>query len=163
VDASGGGHLVVRLAECDVTVAVAPDGRWPATPYELLDGCRRLVAGPRGTPSRQVLDEVLADTDAHACAITEVRSDAAAVAAVAGGHADCAVSALATARRAGLATLPLGRAGLDLVIHRDAADGDPAVRALLAALQSSWLRSELELDGYDTGGPRMISNLEELR
>jgi putative molybdopterin biosynthesis protein len=149
VDAGGGGHRVVRLAECDVAVAVAPNGRRLATPYELLDGCRRLVVGPRGTPARHVLDEALEAMDADACAITEVRSDAAAVAAVTGGHADCAVTALPAARRAGLAGLPLGRAGLDLVIHRDAGD-DPAVRALLDALQSAWLGSALELDGYTT-------------
>jgi putative molybdopterin biosynthesis protein len=163
VDAGAGGHRVVRLAECDVAIAVAPGARPPARPCELLDGGGRFLAGPRGTPARHVLDETLDAIGADASAITEVRSDAAAVAAVAGGHADGAVITLPAARRAGLATLPLGRAALDLVIHRDVAGRDPAVRALLDALQSAWLRSTLELDGYDTGGPMMISNHEDLR
>jgi putative molybdopterin biosynthesis protein len=160
VDAGGGGHLAIRLAESEI--AFAFDGYLPhsATPYELLDSHARVVVGPPGTPARRLLDELLRDTPGHACAITEVRSDAAAVAAVAAGHADCAVSALPAARHAGLDTLPLGRAGLDLVVHRSAADDDAAVAALLEALASRGLAGALEADGYDVERSQIKTDLE---
>jgi putative molybdopterin biosynthesis protein len=140
----GGGRLVaVRLAECDVVLAVAAGEPHPSTPNDLLRPGLRVVVGPHGTLARPLLE-------AAACEIAEVRSDAAAVAAVAGGHADCAAIALPAARIAGLGTLPLGRSAVDLVIGRSpAGDGDPAVSAVLEVLRSSWLARALEADGYD--------------
>lgn len=88
-------------------------------------------------------------TGACACEIAEVRSDAAALATVAGGRANCAASTLPAARRAGLTTIRLGRAALDLVIHRPAGDGDPSVRALLDTLRSPSLAAALRTAGYD--------------
>jgi putative molybdopterin biosynthesis protein len=114
LDDPGGRLQAVRLAE--VEVVLAGDGA--------LGPGVRVAVGPRGTPARRVLE-------ARAGEVVEARSDAAALAAVAAGHADCAAVALAAARRAGLGTIPLGRASLDLVIRRGAADDDPAVRALL--------------------------------
>jgi putative molybdopterin biosynthesis protein len=162
VDCGGGGHMAVRLAEAEIAFAFACDGHLPhsLTPYELLRADVRVVVGPLGTPARRVLDELLRDAGGHACAITEVRSDAAAVAAVVAGHADGAVSALPAARHAGLATLPLGRAALDLVIHRSPADHDTAVAALLEALGSRALAHALEADGYDVERSPMKSDLE---
>jgi putative molybdopterin biosynthesis protein len=140
----GGGRLVaVRLAECDVVLAVAADEHHPSTPNDLLRPGLRVVVGPHGTLAYPLLE-------AAACEIAAVRSDAAAVAAVAAGHADCAAVALPAARIAGLATVPLGRSAVDLLIRRSVArDGDPAVRAVLEVLRSSGLARALEADGYD--------------
>jgi putative molybdopterin biosynthesis protein len=110
----------VRLVDVDVVLAgdIAPR---PGA---------RVAVGPAGTPARQVLDAV-----AGAYELVEARSDAAAFAAVVGGAADCAAGALAAARAAGLASKPLGRASLDLVIRRDAPERDPLVHALLKSLR----------------------------
>jgi molybdate-binding protein len=81
-----------------------------------------------------------------------VRSDAAAVATVAGGYGDVAVSALPVARAVGLTTTPLGRAALDLVIHRAVAERDPALRALLETMRSRSLAAALVDAGYDSWG-----------
>jgi molybdate-binding protein len=70
------------------------------------------------------------------------------------------VSALPAARHAGLDTLPLGRAGLDLVVHRSAADDDAAVAALLEALASRGLAGALEADGYDVERSQIKTDLE---
>jgi hypothetical protein len=91
---------------------------------------RRVAVGPHGTPARRVLGAL-----AGVCELVEARSDSAALAAVAAGHADCAVVALPAARGAGLGTIPLGRTSLDLVIRRGAAD--PAVLALLETLKEA--------------------------
>jgi putative molybdopterin biosynthesis protein len=144
IDDDGCGRLVaVRLAECDVVLAVAADELHPSTPNDPLRPGLRVVVGPHGTLARPLLEEA-------ACEIAEVRSDAAAVAAVAAGHADCAAIALPAARIAGLATMSLGRSAVDLVIRRGAAgDGDEAVSAVLEVLRSEWLARALEADGYD--------------
>jgi len=149
IDDGGGRLFAVRLAECEVALAVAADERRPATPNDLLRPGERVVVGPHGTPARRVLEDAVRETGACACEIAEVRSDAAALATVAGGHADCAASTLPAARRAGLTTIPFGRAALDLVIHRGLGDGDPAVRALLDTLRSPSLAAALQTAGYD--------------
>jgi molybdate-binding protein len=147
-----GARLVgVRLAECDMYLATGDGCAAPATPDDVLRRGIRVAVGPQGTPARRVLDDAVRASGA-ACEISEMRSDAAAVAAVAQGHADCAVSARPAALRAGLTTLALGRAAFDLVIHRAPGDDDPAVRALLDGLRSPSLALALEADGYDAGG-----------
>jgi putative molybdopterin biosynthesis protein len=113
--------VAVRLAEVEVALAVTGD-----EPARAIRAGARVAVGPRGTPARRVLRFA-----SRACEIVEARSDAAAFATLAAGHADCAVGALDAARRTGLWTAPLGRASLDLVVRRDAAGRDPAVRALL--------------------------------
>jgi putative molybdopterin biosynthesis protein len=113
--------VAVRLAEIEVALAVADD-----EPACAIRAGARIAVGPRGTPARRMLPAA-----ARAGEIVEARSDAAALAAVAAGHAECAVGALDAARRTGLRTASLGRAPLDLVVRRDAADRDPAVRLLL--------------------------------
>jgi putative molybdopterin biosynthesis protein len=124
LDDPDGRLLTVRLAEVDVALAVADD-----EPARAIRAGARVAVGPRGTPARRVLRAAT-----RACEIVDARSDAAAFAAVAAGHADCAVGALEAARRTGLRIAPLGRASLDLVVRRDAADRDPAVRALLETI-----------------------------
>jgi putative molybdopterin biosynthesis protein len=148
-----GGELVaLRLAESEVVLAVGANRPCPTSPNDLLRPGTRVVVGPHATPARRVLDEVLTKAGPGAWDIIEVRSDAAALATVAAGRADCAASTLAAARRAGFTTIPLGRAALDLVIHRARSDGDPAVRALLETLRSPSLAAVLETAGYDVRG-----------
>jgi putative molybdopterin biosynthesis protein len=149
--ADGGPLIARRLADCDVGLSVAPDPGVVGAPVDVLRSGVRVVVGPHGTPARRVLEEALRDTGASACEIVEARSDAAAVAAVAAGYGDCVASSVAAAQRAGLEVMPLGRAALDLVIHRAVAERDPAVRALLDAMRSRPLALALERAGYGLG------------
>jgi putative molybdopterin biosynthesis protein len=149
IERTSGPLISARLAECEVVLAVAADrGRAPA---DLLRRGARVVVGPHGTPARRVLEDALRALGAPACELTEVRSDAAALATVAGGYAVCAASAAPPARRAALNTIPLGRARLDLVIHRAVSKRDPALRALLDALRSRTLAAILKQAGYTPG------------
>jgi putative molybdopterin biosynthesis protein len=115
----------VRLAEVEVVLA---------GDLALRPGVR-VAVGPPGTPARAVLEAIVG-----ACEIVEARSDAAAFAAVAAGAADCAAGALAAARAAALDSRPVGRAPLDLVIRRGAADSDPTVHALLKTLRRDQMK-----------------------
>jgi molybdate-binding protein len=96
-----------------------------------------------------VLDDAVRKTGARRLEIVDARSDAAALATVAGGFADCAVTTVPAARHAGLTATPLGRAALDLLIHRGVAARDPLVAALLATLRSRSLARALEGAGYE--------------
>jgi hypothetical protein len=143
----------VRLAECEIVLALAADpGRAAAAPGDLLRPGVRILVGPHGTPARRVLEDAVRAIGAPACEITEVRSDAAALATVAAGYADCAASTAPAAQRAGMTRIPLGRAALDLVTHRAVRGRDPAVRALLDTLRSRSLAAALEWAGYAAGG-----------
>jgi molybdate-binding protein len=174
IERTSGPLISARLAECEVVLAVAADrGRAPA---DLLRRGARVVVGPHGTPARRVLEDALRALGAPACELTEVRSDAAALATVAGGYAVCAASAAPPARRAALNAIPLGRARLDLVIHRAVSKRDPALRALLDALRSRTLAAILKQAGYTPGDvavaraaggtaltPRVASELKRMR
>jgi putative molybdopterin biosynthesis protein len=152
IEHTNGPLMTARLAECEVGLAVAGDRHRRAAPRELLRAGVRVVVGPQGTPARRVFEDAARETGACACEIAEVRSDAAAVATVAGGYGDVAVSPLPVARAVGLTTTPLGRAALDLVIHRAVAERDPALRALLETMRSRSLAAALVDAGYDSWG-----------
>jgi putative molybdopterin biosynthesis protein len=146
---AGDGPLIARrLVTCEVGLAVAPDRRPPAALAEVLRRPVRVIVGPHGTPARRVLEDVIRQAGARECEIVEARSDAAAVATVAAGYADCAVSAEPAARRAGLRVTPLGRAAIDLVMHSGVAERDPAMHVLLETMRSSSLGLALEQAGY---------------
>ena len=81
-------------------------------------------------------------------AAAHARSDAAAVAAVAGGHADCAIAGAPTARAAGLDAIPFARAATTVAHVRGAEVRDPAVAALRAALATPGLAAALAAAGY---------------
>lgn len=106
---------VVPLADVDLVIAGGPALRADA----------RVAVGPPGTPAHRAVAAVVAPRD-----VVVVRSDAAAFAALAAGHAELAVGAAAAAPP-GMPTTDLGRAPLNLVVRRGAADRDPALRALL--------------------------------
>jgi hypothetical protein len=150
IERPSGPLISARLAECEVVLAVAADEGRDA-PTDLLRPGARVVVGPHGTPARRALEDALRALGAPACEITEVRSDLAALATVAGGYADCAASAAPAAQRAGLTTVPFGRAGLDLVIHRAVSKRDPALRSLLDTLRSRPLADALKQAGYGPG------------
>ncbi|MEA2212835.1 MAG: molybdopterin molybdotransferase [Solirubrobacteraceae bacterium] len=141
--------MAVRIAECAVGVAVAAN-RPLGAPAELLRAGHRVAVAPAGTPARRVLDDTLRATGVSGLDLLEARSDAAALATVAAGYADCAVSTMPAARHAGLRARPLGRAALDLVIHRRVARRDPLVQVLLEMLASRSLAVALERAGFDT-------------
>jgi putative molybdopterin biosynthesis protein len=142
----------VRLTECNVGVVVAADRRPLSAPAELLGSGLRVAVGPHGTPGRRVLDEAVREIGPGGLEIVEARSDAAALATVAGGRADLAVTTVPAARHAGLDVTPLGRAAIDLRIHRGVATRDPLIRALLETLRSPSLAMALERAGYGGGG-----------
>jgi hypothetical protein len=134
---------------CDVGVSVAADYPVPTCPAELLRRVARVAVAPPGTPAHHVLGDLLGGIHPPALDIVETRSDAAALAMLAGGYADCAVSTLAAARHAGLTASPLGRAALDLVMHARVTRRDPQARALLQTLRSRLLTTALERAGYE--------------
>jgi molybdate-binding protein len=70
------------------------------------------------------------------------------VAAVAGGHADCAIAGVHVARAAGLDALPTGRSRVALVLAATSGRRDPGLAALLEALASAELRAAFEAEGY---------------
>jgi putative molybdopterin biosynthesis protein len=82
-------------------------------------------------------------------AAAQARSDAAAVAAVAGGHADVAVAGVPAARAAGLDVVPVARAAVGVAYARGTEARDPAVAALRAALADPALAAALAAAGYD--------------
>ena len=137
--AAGDARLVaVTFAEHDIALAVAPGN--PLGLASIADAARagaRVIAAPDG--ARLAPDVVAA----------RVRSDAAAVAAVAGGHADCAIAGVPAARAAGLDSIPFARAAIDLAHLRGAETRDPAVAALRAALADASLAAALTAAGYD--------------
>ncbi|RKQ86823.1 molybdopterin biosynthesis enzyme [Solirubrobacter pauli] len=106
---------VVPLADVDLVIAGGPALRADA----------RVAVGPQGTPAHRAVAAVVAPRD-----VVAVRSDAAAFAALAAGHAELAVGA-AAAVPPGMPTTDLGRAPLNLIVRRGAAERDPALRALL--------------------------------
>jgi molybdate-binding protein len=73
-----------------------------------------------------------------------------ALAALAGGFAVCAATTPPATACAGLTTIPLGRASLDIVIRRSVLDRDSAVGTLLDALPSRSLVSAPNHAGYDS-------------
>jgi putative molybdopterin biosynthesis protein len=81
--------------------------------------------------------------------VARVRSDDAAVAAVAGGHADAALAGTRAARAAGLETLPAGRARIALATRPRASRRDPALAALLELLADPELAATLRREGYE--------------
>jgi len=118
-------------------LAVAPGN--PLRLASVADAARagvRVIAAPHG--ARLAPDVVAA----------RVRSDAAAVAAVAGGHADCAIAGVPAARAAGLDSIPFARAAIDLAHVRGAETRDPAVAALRGALADASLAAALTAAGY---------------
>jgi putative molybdopterin biosynthesis protein len=150
IERTSGPLISARLAECEVVLAVAADNGC-AAPGDLLRPGASVVVGPPGTPARRVLEDALRALGALACEVTGARSDAAALATVAGGYAVCAASTAPAASRAGLDTIPLGRARLDLVIHRAVSKRDPALRSLLDMLRSRSLAATLKQAGYTPG------------
>jgi hypothetical protein len=128
--------IAVRLAECDVGLSVASFSAPPTGPQELLLSGVRVAVGPAGSPGRRVLDEQLDAIGPSLCEILETRSDAASLATLVGGYADCAIATIPAARRAGLRPARLGRSAIDLMLHRDVAKRDPAVDGLLATIRS---------------------------
>lgn len=106
---------VVPFADVDLVIGGGPALRRDA----------RVAVGPQGTPAHRAVAAVVAPRD-----VVVVRSDAAAFAALAAGHAELAVGAAAAAPP-GMPTTDLGRAPLNLVMRRGAADRDAALRALL--------------------------------
>jgi len=129
--------VAVTFAEHDVALAVAPGN--PLRLASVADAARagvRVIAAPHG--ARLAPDVVAA----------RVRSDAAAVAAVAGGHADCAIAGVPAARAAGLDSIPFARAAIDLAHVRGAETRDPAVAALRGALADASLAAALTAAGY---------------
>jgi putative molybdopterin biosynthesis protein len=141
--------LRVPLTSCKVGL-VSPPGR-PAErdPRQALRGRVRIAAGPQSTPARHILDDVMRRLAAPAPEIVEARSDAVALATLATGCADFAVSSGPAADKAGLATSTLGSAGLDLVIERGVAERDPLARALLQTVRSAGFALALEQAGYE--------------
>jgi putative molybdopterin biosynthesis protein len=138
----------VRLAECDVGLVLTSELLRDRDPRQVLRGRVRVASASHGTPARHVLDDVVRDVERTGVEIIEVRSDAAAVETVAAGYADCAVSTVPAAGRAGFPAHPLGRAALDLVVARGVAERDPLVRALLHTLRSLGFQAALERAGY---------------
>jgi molybdate-binding protein len=157
VERTNGSLVTARLAECEVALAFAGDRHRRAAPTELLRSGIRLVAGPRGAPARRVFEDAARETGVCVRDIAEVRSDAAALATVACGYADVAVSALPVARRVGLTTITLGQAALDLVINRGVAERDQLLRALLDAMSSRSLAAALKGAGYGPVGVVRLS------
>jgi putative molybdopterin biosynthesis protein len=128
----------VAFAGHDVALAVAAGNPLGLTgPGDLARGRARVIAAPAAAG---LVPGLVA---AHA------RSDAAAVAAVAGGHADGAVAGVPAARAAGLDVLPLARAAVGLAYARGTEGRDPAVAALRAALADPALATALAAAGYD--------------
>jgi putative molybdopterin biosynthesis protein len=142
--------LRVEVASCSVGLVFVAGSAHACDGLTLLRGGARVVVGPPGTPARDVLDDAVRRLNAGALDVVEVRSDAVAVATVAGGYADFAVSTLPAAAARGLATSTLGRAALDLLIARDLADRDPLLRALVAAARSPSFETAVERAGYQT-------------
>jgi putative molybdopterin biosynthesis protein len=131
----------IALAEQAVALVVAPGNPLGlASPADLARPGLRIVAGPA---ARRLAPDVAAGA---------VRSDAAAVAAVAGGHADCAIAGVPAARAAGLDALPFARTRFDLTHLRGADARDDALEALRAALARPDLAAALAAAGYEAGG-----------
>jgi putative molybdopterin biosynthesis protein len=140
--------LRVEVASCVVGLVFRAGNPQARDSLTLLRRCARVAVGPPGTPAHEVLDDVVRRLDAGALEVVEVRSDAVAVATVAGGYADFAVSTLPAAAERGLTTSTLGRAALDLLIGRDLADHDPLLRALVATARSPSFEIAVERAGY---------------
>jgi hypothetical protein len=128
---------VVRLALAEREIGVAAATADPAG--ELHRPGARVVAAPAAAAFAP-------DGTGPPSAI---RSDAAAVDAVAGGHADAALTGLPAARAAGLRFHPLGRAALEVCVLAGAPAREPGVAALHAALASPALHSALAAAGYE--------------
>jgi putative molybdopterin biosynthesis protein len=149
-----GGLRALRLADCSVGL-VGVSGRVPTTAvHELLCSGVPVAVGPHGTLARRILEDMTRGRADRARSLVEARSDAAALAMVNGGCADWAVTTVPAARRVGADVTPLGRAALDLLIHRGVGERDPLVRALLETLQSQSLAVALDRAGYETGAAR---------
>jgi putative molybdopterin biosynthesis protein len=135
----GAGVARLPLAEREIGVAAAAAD--PAT--ELHRPGARIVAAPAAAAFAPPGIGVSA----------AVRSDAAAVDAVAQGHADAALTGLPAARAAGLAFQPLGRAALELCVLAGASGREPCLRALHAAIESPAFASILAAAGYAPAHP----------
>jgi hypothetical protein len=149
--------MATRLAECEVALAFRGERPGARAPGDLLRPGARVAVGPHGTPARRVFENAERPLCTSGCEIVEMRSDAAALATVAIGYADCAASTAAAARRLGLATIPLGHACLDLVTHRAVGERDPAIRVLLDTLRSPSLAAAFRRAGYAAGGVALPS------
>jgi molybdate-binding protein len=142
------GLVLRRLADCDVGTSIASDRSTRMVARDALHGRARVAVGPTGSAARTVLDAFIDDGGVSAVELVAVRSDAAALATVAGGYADCAVTTMPAARGAGVSADVLGRASLDLLLKEDVAERDPVMRALERMLRSPSFTMALAAAGY---------------
>lgn len=131
------GLLIIDVAERDVGLAVASGNPLGvASVADLWRGGVRAVAGPAAWE----------EVPSH---VTRMRSDEAALAAVIGRHADCAMIGLYAARAAGLETLAARRSRVALAVRHDTTQRDAALRTLLETLDGESLGTALRAEGYE--------------
>jgi molybdate-binding protein len=129
--------LSLPVAERAIGIAVAPGNPLGVESVAgLRDDRVRAVAGPAAP------DELPEN-------VTRMRSDAAALAAVTGGHADCAVVSLPAARAAGVQTHATHSAPVAVAVRRDLARREPGLAALKGALADPSLAAALRAEGYE--------------
>ena len=120
--------------------------------HDVVERRARFVNRARGTGTRVVLDELLAQSGLSADAIVGFEgtepSHTAAAHAVASGMADVGLGIEVAARTQGLDFVPLVQENYHLVCRKSALD-DPAIVALRAVLQSSeWQDQMRNIAGY---------------
>ncbi len=147
--------ILIHFARWELGLAVSPGNPLDIrTPGDLLRSRLRLAVREPGSGARQALEQALAQDGLSLGCNTrielEVHSHLEAAAVVAQGRADASATLRVAAESFGLDFVPLREERYDLVTTAQAA-GEPAVRAMLDALNSSRFAREVSsLCGYDT-------------
>ena len=147
------GLIALPLADCDVCVVVPSERSLDVAAGDAMDVGARVAVGPQGSAARTMLDAAKGAGGASGIHLVEVRSDAAALAAAAGGAADCAAATMPAARNAGLSGAAIRRVSVALLLRRDLVARDPAARTLQAMRRSPQFRAALTEAGYAVPRP----------
>lgn len=142
----GAGYRLLRVAEWQTGVAVAPDAGAAARRDDFA-GVRRWAVREVGSAARECLEELLGRPlprqrpwSSHAAVATAVRD----------GFADAGVCVRLCAEEAGLQFVPVRTESLDLCFPA-ALERDPAMQALIRLLRSRAFRGVVaDLPGYDS-------------
>jgi len=141
----GDGYRLLRVAQWQEGVAVAPGGSKPSLSSLGRRPLRWAMREP-GSAARECLDDLLAGARANG---RVVRDHATVAAAVDAGWADAGVCVRLVAEEAGLNFTTVHQEMLDFCYPRSLA-GDPRIQALIGLLRSSEYRRTIgELPGYD--------------
>jgi molybdate-binding protein len=144
--AIGGGFALLRVADWDEGIAVAPVRRL-RSPSAALNAKLTWIGREAGSGARQCLDQLRGERKPPARVAASHRGVAEAIKQ---GWADAGVCVRLVSDEAGLDFFSVQREAYDLCLAGDSRR-DPKLQAIVAAVRSTRYRSTLaELPGYDT-------------